>query len=174
MMAREGTPSGRPRGGKRFSLRRVVAGLLLGIITVVVFWTFYNLPFFLLAKGNTPTSGGLFSGLWTGAVVGNRAAGSSSAFDSVADETRRLEIRNLVLQAASQANASYARKRSGKNQGAGMKGNLPARCMSTIDCKRSCRKACIARLSSCPAGQDCKRGKEARLEQHAQARLDPW
>lgn len=155
-------------------MRRIVAALLLGMITVIVFWTFYNLPFLLLSKGEAPaSSGGFLSGL-----LGTWGKGGKSAatFDSVADDLKRQEIRNQVLQAASQANASYAKKRSGKNQGAGAKGNLPARCMSTIDCKRSCRKACIARLSSCPTGQECKRGKEARLEQHAQvssARMMP-
>lgn len=146
-----------------------MAGILLGLITVIVFWTFYNLPFLLLAKNTTPAPGGLFSGLLGG--LGKGLKGSAS-YDSVADDLRRKEIKNLVLQAASQANASYAKKRTGKNQGIGAKGNLPARCMSTIDCKRSCRKACIARLSSCPVGEECKRGKEARLEQHAQARSE--
>lgn len=150
-------------------MRRGVAGLLLGLITVIVFWTFYNLPFLLLAKKETAAAagGGFLSGLFGGWGKGPTSA---ATFDSVADDLKRQEIRNQVLQAASQANASYAKKRAGKNQGAGSKGNLPARCMSTIDCKRSCRKNCIARLSSCPTGEECKRGKEARLEQHAQVR----
>lgn len=153
--------------------RRWFAAALLALCSVLTFFTFYNLPFLLFANsgGGGAMRGGLLSGLFgAGTLTPNVGSGG---IDPVAEERRREAIRAQVQDAAEAAKASWRSKRTKTARGKSKSGSLdlPSRCMTTTDCKRACRKACFAR-ATCAGGEECKRGREARLEQHAQTRCN--
>ena len=147
---------------------------LLQVCTGITFYTFYNLPFLLLSHSGLEGPDGVV-GSWLALLRGGAAPSADlKSNDPAAEERRLADIRASVLAASAAVNASWLKKakaaRHHKNKAPSASLDLPVRCMASMDCKRACRKSCLANSPACPEGTDCKRGREARLEQHATVR----